>query len=67
MRTLIDIDDELLDKAMSLSNKRTKKALIHEALEEFIKARYRDELSERLGKGDIELTLEGLAETRNNG
>ena len=67
MRTLIDIDDELLEKAIAVSNKKTKKALIHDALEEFIRARYREELIERLGEGDFNLTLEELAEMRKNG
>jgi len=67
MRTLIDIDDELLVQAMSVSKRKTKKALIHDALEEFIRARYREELVERLGEGDFNLTLEELAEKRKNG
>jgi Arc/MetJ family transcription regulator len=66
MRTLIDIDDELLAKAFEVSEVKTKKALIHEALEEFIKARYREELIERFGKGDLVLTAEELSEIREN-
>lgn len=64
MKTLIDINDELLETARNLSDKKTKKAVIHDALEEFIKARYREELIERLGEGDFDLTLEDLAEMR---
>lgn len=66
MKTLIDIDNELLEKAMNVSKRNTKRALIHDALEEFLKARYRDELIERLGEGDFDLTLEELAEMRDN-
>lgn len=36
MRTNIDIDDELLDQAFSVSRMRTKKKLIHEALKVYI-------------------------------
>jgi len=36
MRTNIVIDDDLLNEAFSVSNARTKKDLIHEALTEFI-------------------------------
>ena len=36
MRTNIVIDDELLNEAFSVSNAKTKKDLIHEALKEFI-------------------------------
>lgn len=64
MRTLIDIDDKLLGQAQKLSNKKTKKAIIHDALEEFIKTRYREELIDRLSEGDFELSLEELAKMR---
>ena len=37
IRTNIVIDDELLNEAFSLSNARTKKDLIHEALSKFIR------------------------------
>ena len=37
MRTNIVIDDELLKEAFSVSNAKTKKDLIHEALREFIR------------------------------
>lgn len=39
MRTNIDIDEELLAKAMSASGKRTKKETVHEALELFVRLR----------------------------
>ena len=41
MRTNIDIDEELLEQAFSVSRLRTKKELIHEALKEFIRLRRR--------------------------
>ena len=50
MRTNIDIDDDLIDQAFSVSNSRTKKALIHEALREFIKLKKRKDLTELAGK-----------------
>ena len=37
MRTNIVIDDELLNEAFAVSNAKTKKDLIHEALREFIR------------------------------
>jgi Arc/MetJ family transcription regulator len=49
MRTNIDIDDELLQQAFSVSRSRTKKQLIHEALEEFIRLKKRKDLTELAG------------------
>ena len=49
MRTNIDIDDNLLEQAFSLSNVRTKKELIHEALREFIRLKSRRDLTELAG------------------
>ncbi len=49
MRTNVDIDDELLEEAFSLSSSRTKKELIHEALQELIKIRRRKDLTELAG------------------
>lgn len=36
MRTNIDIDDELYEKAAKLSDAKTKRAVIHEALAEYV-------------------------------
>ncbi|MBI5206894.1 MAG: type II toxin-antitoxin system VapB family antitoxin [Candidatus Firestonebacteria bacterium] len=36
-RTNIDINDELIENGLSLTNYKTKKELVNEALEEFIK------------------------------
>lgn len=49
MRTNIDIDEDLLDQAFSVSHLRTKKELIHEALKEFIRLRRRKDLTELAG------------------
>jgi Arc/MetJ family transcription regulator len=49
MRTNIVIDDELLNEAFSVSNAKTKKALIHEALKEFIRLKKRKDLTELAG------------------
>ena len=50
MRTNIVIDDDLLADAFSVSNARTKKELIHEALRELIRLRKRKDLTELAGK-----------------
>ena len=49
MRTNIEIDDELLNEAFSVSNAKTKKDLIHEALKEFIRLKKRKDLTELAG------------------
>ena len=49
MRRNIDIDDELLKEAFTVSRSRTKKDLVHEALRELIRLRRRKDLSELAG------------------
>ena len=50
MRTNIEIDDELIEEAFGLTNVRTKKELVHLALQEFIKAKKKKDLLELSGK-----------------
>ena len=49
MRTNIVIDDELSNEAFAVSNVKTKKDLIHEALKEFIHLKKRKDLTELAG------------------
>ncbi len=49
MRTNIVIDDDLLNEAFSVSDARTKKDLIHEALRLFVKIKKRKDLTELAG------------------
>lgn len=53
MRTNIVIDDKLLDEAFQVSDARTKKDLIHEALRTLIKLKKRKDLTELAGKIDF--------------
>ena len=50
MRTNIVLNDELVKKAFKHSSARTKKELVHEALEELISARQRRDLRDLRGK-----------------
>ena len=50
MRTNIEIDDKLMEEAFSLTNVRTKKELVHLALQELIKAKKKKDLFELSGK-----------------
>lgn len=52
MRTNIVLDDELINKAFRYSKAKTKKELVHEALEEMISSRQRLDLNAL--KGNIE-------------
>ena len=50
MRTTVELDDKLVDEALRLSRAKTKKAVIHEALKEFIENRRRHNLLDLAGK-----------------
>jgi Arc/MetJ family transcription regulator len=50
MRTNIILDDELLKKAFKVTQAKTKKALVHEALEELIAVRQKKSLRDLKGK-----------------
>lgn len=64
MKTLIDIDDALLEKAMRLSCAETKKEMIHQAMAAFIKLKLRGRLREMSGSGAIEWHLGTLSASR---
>jgi Arc/MetJ family transcription regulator len=49
MRTNIVIDENLLEEAFSVSEAKTKKDLIHEALRELVRLRKRKDLTELAG------------------
>jgi Arc/MetJ family transcription regulator len=67
MRTNIEIDDDLMRKAMRLSAKRTKRAVVEEGLRLLVKTRAQTRLRRLRGKahweGDLEASRIGrLAE-----
>ena len=64
MKTLIDIDDALLEKAMKLSCAETKKEMIHWAMEALIKLKLRGRLKQMAGSGATEWHLSGLKASR---
>ncbi len=49
MRTNIDINEKLLEEAFSVSQARSKKELIHDALREYIRLKKRKDLTELAG------------------
>jgi Arc/MetJ family transcription regulator len=50
VRTNIVIDESLLKEAFTVSEAKTKKDLVHEALQELIRLRKRKDLTELAGK-----------------
>lgn len=64
MKTLIDIDNSLLKKAMKASGTYTKKETVKKALEELVKANLRRELKEMVGSGIIKTSLSELKKLR---
>ncbi len=50
MRTNIVLDEDLVKKALKLSKAKTKKGLVHEALEELIAVRQKRDLRQLRGK-----------------
>jgi Arc/MetJ family transcription regulator len=50
MRTNIDIDDELMEKAMAATGLRTKKAVVEEALKLLVRLKGQERIKEYRGK-----------------
>ena len=63
-RTTVDIDEELLKKALAVSEERTKKAVIEESLREYVRRRAIGEFRGMLGNFELDLTYEELMRMR---
>jgi Arc/MetJ family transcription regulator len=50
VRTNIDLNEALVEEGMKLSGSRTKKELVHRALEEFVETRRRLDVRDLRGK-----------------
>jgi Arc/MetJ family transcription regulator len=50
MRTTIDIEKELLQEALELTGARTKKDVVHLALEELVRSRRKKNLADLAGR-----------------
>lgn len=64
MKTLVDIDEALLKKAMTVAKALTKKETIRQALEELIRSGHRQSLKAMAGSGTLDMTLKELRRTR---
>ena len=60
MRTNIDIDDKLLEKAKKISKSKTKKGIVKEALEFYIKKKEQVKLHKLFGIGGWEGDLDEM-------
>jgi Arc/MetJ family transcription regulator len=65
MKTLVDIDEEILKKAMKVAEVETKKEAITLALQELIKSRLRLKLRRLAGSGLLDTRLSDLRKMRN--
>jgi Arc/MetJ family transcription regulator len=63
-RVTVEIDDELLERALALSEGRTKNEVIDEALHEYVRHRAIQHLRSKLGNFDLGLTYEELRRMR---
>jgi Arc/MetJ family transcription regulator len=63
-RTTIDIDDELLERALALSEARTKKGVVEESLREYVRHRAIERFRSMLGNFELDLTYEDLMRMR---
>jgi Arc/MetJ family transcription regulator len=67
MKTLVDINEDILKEAMKLSEAETKKEVITLALEELIKSKLREKLIQSAGSGMIETRLSDFKRIRHRG
>jgi Arc/MetJ family transcription regulator len=63
-RTTVDLNDELVEEALAITEAPTKKAVIEQALQELVNARKREAIIAMIGSGSIDMTLEELLEMR---
>jgi len=67
MRTNIDIDDDLLRKAMAITGQKTKKQAVEEALKQLVKSHARREALEAMRGLGWEGNLDEMREGRDFG
>ena len=66
MRTTLDLDERLLNKAMSVSGEKSKKATVESGLKELIKRKRREDLRAMLGNTDFAMTWKEVHKLREN-
>jgi len=63
-KTTVEIDEDLLEKAMKISGAKTKKKVIEYGLKELIRSINRDLFKKELGTFDIEISLKDIEKMR---
>jgi Arc/MetJ family transcription regulator len=66
MKTLVDINEDVLRKAMELSEAETKKEVIALALQELVRSKLREKLRQSAGSGMIQTRLSDLKRIRHH-
>jgi len=64
MKTLIDIQDDLMKELLKESKAKTKKAAVILAINDFINRKKREKLLSLMGKLDLNMTQEDLERMR---
>ncbi|MEJ2307527.1 MAG: type II toxin-antitoxin system VapB family antitoxin [candidate division WOR-3 bacterium] len=64
MRTTIDINDKLLRQVKNILGVKTKKDAVEYSLEFLIREKQRERLRKKIGKADLDLTLDELEKIR---
>lgn len=64
MHTNIDIDESLLNEAMKLGDVKTKKAVVHEALAEYVRTRKQQQILELFGQVEYDPDYDYKAERK---
>ena len=67
MRTLVDIQDELMEELLRTAKVKTKKEAITLAIKSFLKQKKKERLSDLLGRYEFGYTQEQLEEMREDG
>ena len=65
MATNLQLDDQLVSEALTLSGKRSKREAVNEALEEYVRRRKQQKILEFFGKLDAEPDWDYKRERRN--
>jgi Arc/MetJ family transcription regulator len=67
MRTVPELDEKLLQEAMTVTGVKKKRQLLELALQEMIRHRRIERLRQRLGKTQLTMTVEDLKQMRADG
>ena len=67
MKTLVDIDEKLLNEALKITSAHTKKEVVNLSLKELIRHARIKRLKSKIGAGRLTLTLKELEKLRDAG